>query len=741
MKRLYSIALTCIMLLVAGVANATVNVTADPADGSTLSKLSSVTLTFVDEDIVDSGTEAITITSDGGYSAECTLDFGTDMNQMVINFDEVSAAGVYTINVPAGGFTVGANVPCEAFTLTYTIASDAQDPNVKFIPADGSTVGYLQNVIYCYEGLTKSVSAVWPYKQAIIRDITGAQVATASYVYKAVSIGQCNMDLSTIISTPGTYTIEVPEGMFQYYDGGYVTLPGGTATFTITGEGMDVVDSDPNMDSDVHSVQTIKVIFPNETVAKASSTYNYVQIYRDGSTYSVAGVSANGGVADGNTVSYSLYSPLIEPDNYHMTFPAGAFLLGEEERASSPVQVAFKVTSAPEVAYTLTPAPSESQKTMQKFTITFPEKTTITNINNSISISSTVPGFYGGVYSSTTGAFVIDGNKVECMMNNVATEAGTYTIKVPTNCFSFDDGTFNTAFEAEYTVTGGDDVVMNVAPAAETTYESLQEFTFSFPGATSVEMTQGLSNDNIIVKQGTSYITQAYQHGTGQGVFEQVDATTWKVTMPLKVVLAGDYTLHVDANVFTVDGNSYNKAIDLAYSVDGSALDKVTVSPTNLEPIAKLAGPITLTYDNETSVTAANSYLSASLYMQADGVTYTYDQYKASMNNAHFSFDGNVVTVQLKDYSGNELEYTEPGVYYIKFATGSGYTQGIFFLSDGETLATPQHIYWTVDPTATAIKNVETKAGNGYTYNVIGQRVADSQKGLVIRDGKKIIKK
>lgn len=738
MKRLYSFALTCMMLLVSAASYATVNVTADPVDGSKLTKLSQVLLTFNDASSVDAGTFNVTITSDGGYNATCAYDYGTEQNQMIVTFDEVSADGVYTITCPAGAFTLD-GADSEAFTLSYTIGAGGVDPNVSLIPADGSTVGYLSNIIYCYN-TDKSLSAPYPYKKAEIKNEQGEVVATAEYVYKAgLPAGQNNLNLNTVIFTPGTYTVMIQDGTFQYYDsaaGGNVLLPGCTATYIVTGEGMDVVTSDPNMESDVHSAQTITLTFPNETTVKASSTYNYVQIYRDGSTYSVTGVTASNGVVDGNTIAYTLYSPLIEADNYHMMFPAGAFLLGEEERASSPIMVDFRITPAPQVAYTITPDPEGEVKTMQKFTITFPEKTTITKVNSNISASSTVSGFSGGVYTSNN-AFAIDGNSVECTMNNVASLAGEYTIKVPTNCFTFDDGTFNTAFEATFTITGSDDVVMEVSPAAEATYSNLQEFIFSFPEATTVELTKGLTGGNIIIKQGNNYITQAYVRSTGSGTFEQVDAKTWKVTMPNKVVLANDYTLHIDANVFTIDGDNYNKETDLSYSVDGTGLDKVTVYPTNLEPIAKLAGPITLTYDNETAVSPATSYTSASLYMVGE----SYDQFKLSLSSDKFSFEDNVVTVQLKDYQGNDMEYDEPGTYYIKFGTGSGYSNGIFFLSDGETLATPQHIYWTVDPTTTAIKNVNTKTDTNVTYNILGQRVADSQKGLIIRNGKKMFVK
>lgn len=738
MKSLYAFALTCLMLPVSAVSYATVNVTADPADGTELTKLSQVLLTFNDAASADAGTAIgdVTITSDGGYSASCTYDYGTEMNQMVLTFDEVSADGIYTIACPAGAFTLD-GAGSEAFTLTYTIGAGGADPNVSLIPADGATVGYLANIIYCY-ATDKSLSAPYPYKKAEIKNEQGEVVATAEYAYKSVPAGQANMNLSNLIITPGTYTVEIPEGTFQYYDyeaGGNVLLPGAKATYTVTGEGMDVVVSDPNMESDVHSVQTIKLTFPNETTIKASSDYNYVQIFRDGSSYSVTGITASNGVLDGNSITYTLYSPLIDADNYHMMFPAGAFLLGEEQRPSSPVMVDFIITAAPEVAYTVTPDVAGSYKTLQKFTITFPEKDSITSVNNSISCSATVTGFFAGAYTSNN-AFVINGNSVECTFNNVATEAGEYTFKVPTNCFTFDDGTFNTAFEVTYTITGSDEVVMEVSPAAESTYGHLQEFIFTFPEATTVELTQGLSSDAIIIKQGYNYLSQAYQHGTGAGTFEQIDAKTWKVIMPNKVVLAGDYLLHIDANVFTVDGNAYNKMTELNYTIDGSELDQVTVFPTNLAPIAKLAGPITLTYDNETSVTPASNYLSASLYMVGE----SYDQYKASISNDAFSFEGNVVTVQLKDWQGNDLEFDEAGVYYIKFGTGSAYANGIFFLSDGETLATPQHIYWTVDPTTTAISNVTVKEDN-VTYNILGQRVADSQKGLLIRNGKKYMTK
>lgn len=105
-------------------------VVADPADGSTVASLSTITLTFTQQQYAGTGMteEQATIKNAEGeivssFGIERT-EFGTDFNQMVVKLKEaLSQDGTYTIEFPAGFFSFGesGNVNSKAFTLTYTI--------------------------------------------------------------------------------------------------------------------------------------------------------------------------------------------------------------------------------------------------------------------------------------------------------------------------------------------------------------------------------------------------------------------------------------------------------------------------------------------------------------------------------------------------------------------------------------------------------------------------------------------
>ena len=199
-------------------ASSAVEISADPADGSTVEKLSQVTITFTGASNVDQGSAASssTITSDKGYSAGVSLAYGTNENQMVVSFTEVTEEATYTLTFPENAFSAeDATIP--AFTLTYKIGEE-QAEGLLLTPA-GGTVTWLTDIAVAYAAApTKSLSTNWNATEK--PTLTGPD--NTEIVIDINSIYDSNVGYSTyhimprlLITTPGEYTLTIPDDYFS----------------------------------------------------------------------------------------------------------------------------------------------------------------------------------------------------------------------------------------------------------------------------------------------------------------------------------------------------------------------------------------------------------------------------------------------------------------------------------------------------------------------------------------------
>lgn len=103
---------------------ATLHITADPENGSTVASLSTISLTFDDYEEVGIGNGKLSYTKDGGDAVsmnDAELDFDV-YNKALIRFTTtLTEKGTYVINVPEGYFTDANGDALPAFKLTYGI--------------------------------------------------------------------------------------------------------------------------------------------------------------------------------------------------------------------------------------------------------------------------------------------------------------------------------------------------------------------------------------------------------------------------------------------------------------------------------------------------------------------------------------------------------------------------------------------------------------------------------------------
>lgn len=747
-KRLNSLALMCLLLTSVN-AQTPVEISADPADGSTVEKLSSIVLTFVGADEVDKGSKAsnVTITSDQGYSAGATLDYGTDANQMVVSFTEVSADGLYTLDFPADAFTsTGATIP--AFQLTYRIGQEPAE-GLLIAPSEG-TVTWLSDItIKAAAAPDKGVSTTYGAEQTIklLAPDGNEVVADVNSIYDS-SVGYSTLHVTPrlLITTPGEYTLVVPDGYLYYQDADYnrVELPGATLKYNVlTGE-QQAFTSVPSKDQAVSQFQTLTITFPGATTVKKNSSRSIV-LYQDAETWKGSGSLDYNFTYEANTMTYSVYSPIIDAGHYTMNFPEGCLLI--DDAPCAPFMVEFDIVENEPLNMVVTPAEGASvDGILNSAVITFPDCDDVTYNPSSITLyqaGDTHDTTIGSAYGTQTTVKQDDGKTFVVNFPGIATQSGNYYITIPKNAFSAGDR-YNAETKVSFTYTAPEAATFAVTPAPESTLDRVQDFTISFAGDEEVTVNTSLTSASVQLYKGIPHKNEyGYLTGGSQlsslslDKIQKVEGKKGDFTLsfPVPGVEKDDYALIIPAGIFLVAGRTYSQTDTLIFRASGEGVDKIEATPAL--PVKTLKN-ISLTFVNETSVQFQTNYASASLYRcnpEAD-----YDTYVESISASKSDWSGYVYIDETQPNKLNiELlnEVSEAGEYYIQLTTY------FLYMSDGTTPNTVNKVYFTVDPTATAIQSVEqARQQDDRIYTVSGTQVQQATRpGLYIRNGKKLLVK
>lgn len=619
-------------LLSAGMTSAMAeNVTADPADGSVLSNLSKITLTWENESSVDNnGTDAITITNAAGdvVVSNVLSDYGAEVNQMVLTFDEVSANGVYAVNVPAERFSFlredGSTAYSEAFTLSYTIGEGGLDPDHSYSP-DG-TVGYLYSVDVTFNNYVKAAYK-WnatAEEKPYITDAEGNVVVTASIPY-ASDLNNTNtvrVILDKVLDTPGVYTMIVPEGacnvMTETTDYTGVSCSAFSHVFTVTGEGLDVFTTLPSAETPVRNAKSVTITFPdvetieiNPTIANNYSV-NFINVYVAGTNSSAGNFRIGEGVVEGNSVTYTFQRPIINGGDYVLNLIPNTFLLGEDKHGCSPVHIEFTIDEGEPTEVIIDPAPGQVYSRLSEFTFTYPGVTSIKknpNVFQNIYIyNSAHKSTYANVPANN---LTIEGNTVKAVLNMAAVDADSVYLTMPTGFFIFDDDDdkYNTALDELYILDGSGMDAIACTPEIDGYCDSLKTIVITYVNETVVETNQSSYASITVYNSANSYVATAGIYGktiVAGPEANQItinldkalyDVDTYSFRLPGNAFYLGEdkrlstpqnFVFHVDPDhiatniqaventdavkvvgIYTVDGRKVEKALKGIYIVDG----------------------------------------------------------------------------------------------------------------------------------------------------------------------------
>ncbi|MDY3098712.1 MAG: Ig-like domain-containing protein [Bacteroidaceae bacterium] len=700
---------------------ATITITAaDPTSETKVEALESITLVFSEWVYADEcQVQVLNKSTYVPHSATLTVN-PKNRNMAVINFTEgaLTDEGSYTITIPEAsvgdqlwyeseGMTGKMN---ETINLYYTIGTDKGGDEPSFFttdPTNNSTVESLSHIKITFDSDAGIGSGVITVKK------DGEKVATVDALYDDDWNNVIDFHIYYTATEDGVYTFEVPEGYFLDASGN--ARPAFTLTYTI-GEEQEPTffTTDPENNSAVESLSHIKITFDSE----AGIGSGVITVKKDGEK--VTTVDALYDDDWNNVTDFHIYYTASEDGVYTFEVPEGYFL-----DASGNARPAFTLTytvsggqKAPEATITITASDPTSEtkvEALESITLVFSEWVYADECQVQVLNKSTyVP------YSATL--TINPKNRSMAVINfadGALTDEGSYTITIPEasvgdQLWYESEGTtgkMNETINLYYTIGkdqgGDDDGDWKTDPANNSTVTSLYEI--HVWNTTVSEM--GCGSGKAIFKRDGVELEHISDASYGIDWNELVIRTSKDYTED------GIYTLEVPEGFF-LDGT-------------GNALPAVTFTWTIGEAQEETSDYVT---------DPANNSTVTSLY-EIHVWNTTVSEMGCGSGKAVFKRDG-VELEQISDASygidWNELvirtskDYTEDGVYTLEVPEG-------FFL-DGSGQALPAVTFtWTIAE-GDGIQSIKADSKQA-VYTLDGRKANASQRGIIIKGGKKVLVK
>lgn len=227
-----------------------------PAEGNVAS-LSELYITVKDY-MLDPNTRAVVTLTDVASGAEVTtgkLDF-IDVDEGGFNDEEtvkiilaakVTKAGQYLLTVPAGAISADWSISSPELKWTYTVTGEEdqpenpefkpfQNPGYTMFPAQGVVTSMRQFVIEYTDASYLDWDDIEADDVALINQKTGEKVCGVSFEEDEDSWAALVITLDQVVNTPGTYVLDIPEGVLFDYMDPTTPLPASKWLYVIEGD-------------------------------------------------------------------------------------------------------------------------------------------------------------------------------------------------------------------------------------------------------------------------------------------------------------------------------------------------------------------------------------------------------------------------------------------------------------------------------------------------------------------------
>ena len=325
---------------------------------------------------------------------------------------------------------------------------------IKFGYADGIQPSWLDNITILDK--TRNVVAKSVDVTSVIPE---GEEENQDYIVKEVVVSFNNE-----ITENGTYTVVVPEGMFNLdlTAQGFNVKSNREATFNITVDNGDTpsqamhVSANPQ-EGEVGSLRDFEFTFMDYSTC--NWTYDVYPYISDGEGNKIADIKNVGWGEDLNQLVCSLAEEITEPGTYVLTIPAGTVTFNDDPaNLNSEVKFTYTIVAAAEDDVTLDPAPGTVTEIPASIKVTFNKEEGV----NTASGNPYITDAEGNVYATTLGINWDwpEWNALEIKLNDGAITAdGVYTLTIPAGCVALTDGSTNPVdYNFVYTIGNATDI-------------------------------------------------------------------------------------------------------------------------------------------------------------------------------------------------------------------------------------------------------------------------------------------
>ena len=633
-----------------------------PEDGAVTTLLETVTLTFPENVTLNTEAgevkfEAIEYKYYSGVVSSVTAEnnvvtFKLTTSSWDYNF---TLGEKYRLTIPAG-YIVGqtSNSTNAEYIYNWTYDSNpAYNLEYSTVTPVAGQVESISEISLIYP---ETVSYYYAANKPTLKDSEGNVVANGTYdIYDAEGVYRGDLIrivLDKTVTTPGTYTLTIPQGAigdqtakYYYFSNGRMnpeinltyTIPEPPITYTyvptkttpaegnveapLTRVRLHFDDNYPDVSNGVYIDPTKYVTIVNqngervfEGIAKIglSSNYYYVDITPNGT------------------------EGITTPGTYTFTIPAGC--IGDEEIYNT----SWKEGRVnPELTYTFTVkgpamqvsavAPEEGETAdLNTITLTFPEATTFAAEASALTFHN------DNYYTASVKSVVMSEDGLTATITSEAGYPGwklgeSYTLNIPEGAFVGASGAATEALSYTWTIAVEKFTYVSVTPAQGEVTE-LSEILICF--AHEAYGNSLLPTLNLIDEYGAVITTASTTRA------QDADGNWYaiKATLAEKVTAAGTYILQVPEDVFKDtdfgDGNT-NKAFNLKWTVgvagpeDGFTYETITPDPSqevsSIESVV-VTFPADVTYDNSLvmlGTTAMTLMNTLTVTVEGNTVTFT----------------------------------------------------------------------------------------------------------------------
>lgn len=243
-----------------------------PADGSTLTELTSITIAPLEGvdylDLISSS--GIKVTKDGADFTTVRL-VDTSLNYVATLSTPATEPGEYKLIVPEGAFEDSNGNTIAAFEVTYTIGGDTPAGDVvTATPASGSTVSELASIMV----VSATDKVLYDFSSASMVSVTkdGEPFGGLSRITDNYD-GTFTMTLSPAATEAGEYKVSAQGGTFVYEDDSDV--PAFELTYTVAGS---VPPVTYKVNSNPESGSTLTEPLKSVTISSGEAAYPSIDI-------------------------------------------------------------------------------------------------------------------------------------------------------------------------------------------------------------------------------------------------------------------------------------------------------------------------------------------------------------------------------------------------------------------------------------------------------------------------------